>query len=184
MSTVVEALLTAEEFRALPDDGRRLELERGRIVEMTLPTPRHGYVRGNVVGILRAHVKATDLGRVVSNDSGIVTERSPDTVRGGDVAFYSYQRLPKGPFPPGYLDVMPELVFEVLSPSDRWKDVLAKVTEYVKADVAVVCVLDPERETLYVYSADQPPRVLTAEQEWTLPEILGELKVPVRAFFE
>ena len=40
--------------------------------------------------------KRADLGRVVTNDSGIVTQRDPDTVRGADVAYYSYARLPKG----------------------------------------------------------------------------------------
>ena len=58
-----------------------------------------------------------NLGHVVSNDSGVVTERDPDTVRGADVAFYSYGRVPPGPFPRGYLAVAPELVFEVRSPT-------------------------------------------------------------------
>ena len=31
-----------------------------------------------------------DLGHVLSNDSGVITERDPDTVRGADISFYSY----------------------------------------------------------------------------------------------
>jgi hypothetical protein len=44
-----------------------------------------------------------------------------------EVAFYGYVRVPKGPLPDRYLDVPPDLIVEVLSPSDRWPKVLAKV---------------------------------------------------------
>jgi hypothetical protein len=40
---------------------------------------------------------------VLSNDTGVVTERGPDTVRGADISFYSYARVPKGPLPDRYL---------------------------------------------------------------------------------
>ena len=49
--------------------------------------------------ILGNHVYDNDLGRVLSNDSGVITERGPDTVRGADVCFYSFVRVPKGPLP-------------------------------------------------------------------------------------
>ena len=65
-----------------------------------------------------------DLGRVMSNDSGIITERDPDTVRGADVAYYSYARLPKGPLPAGYGPEVPELVIEVRSSGDSWREIL------------------------------------------------------------
>jgi hypothetical protein len=42
------------------------------------------------------------LGRILISDSGINTKRDPDTVRGADIAFYSYARMPKGPAPNDY----------------------------------------------------------------------------------
>jgi Uma2 family endonuclease len=82
------------------------------------------------------------------------------------------------------LQVTPELVFEVRSPTDRWRAVLAKVVEYLNAGVNVVCVLDPVSQTAHVFSADQPNRVCTAEQELTLPEVLGDFRAVVARFFE
>jgi hypothetical protein len=41
-SAPAEKLLTAEEFAALPDDGRPKELVRGRVVLLNVPYPRHG----------------------------------------------------------------------------------------------------------------------------------------------
>jgi Uma2 family endonuclease len=152
---------------------------------MTPPKPYLGCVCYNVCLVIGSYVKAHALGYVVSNDSGVVTERGPDTVRGPDVAFYSFNRVPKGSLPrEHYLDVVPELVFEVLSPDDSWRKVLAKVLEYLIAGVTCVCVLDSERRSLHLYKGDQPARVLSEDDELTLPSILGEFGTAVRAFFD
>ena len=180
----VETLLTAEEFGQLPDNGQRTELVRGRIVPLNMPYPRHGQICSNTVYLLRSYLENDDLGIVVCNDSGVITERDPDSVRGMDVAFYSYRRVPKGPLPRRYLDVSPEAIFEARSPGDRWSEILVKVGEYLKANVLVVVVLDQQTESAHVYRAEQAPEVLTADQELTLPDILGGFRAPVRRFFE
>jgi Uma2 family endonuclease len=179
-----EALLTAEEYRLLPDSGVPTELVRGRIVPLNMPFPRHGEICSAIVILLGTSVKEQGLGRLVSNDSGVITERDPDTVRGADVAFYSYERVPRGPVPEGYLPVIPELVFEVRSPGDRWRNVLAKVVEYLGAGVTAVCVLDPGPQRAHVYYADEPEQIFAADEELALPAILGDLRVTVRQFFE
>ena len=92
MATVAEKLLTAEEYGELPDNGQPTELVRGRIVPLNMPAPRHGEICVVTIYLLKRFLEDHPLGRVVSNDSGVITERDPDTVRGGDLAFYSYQR--------------------------------------------------------------------------------------------
>jgi Uma2 family endonuclease len=179
-----EALLTAEEYRLLPDNGQSTELVRGRVVPLNLPAPRHGQICVKAVRILGSFLDANDLGHLVSNDSGVITERDPDTVRGGDVAFYGYARVPRGPLPQGYLDVVPELVFEVRSPTDRWGQILAKVGEYLEAGVTLVCVLDQMTSSAHVYRGDQPVQVFTADQELVVPEVLPGFRAVVGRFFE
>src|SRR5262245_41999158 len=127
-------LMTAEEYERLPDSGTPTELVRGHVVTMNPPFPFHGYVCGNIAFYVRGYTEPQELGRVFINDSGVITEREPDTVRGADVAIYSYARLPKGALPKrGYLQVVPDLVFEVRSPDDRLPQLLAKVAEYLAA---------------------------------------------------
>jgi Uma2 family endonuclease len=179
-----QRLLTSAEYAKLPDRGIPTELVRGRVVEMNVPAPRHGEICANITTLINPYVRSQGMGRIVSNDGGILTEREPDTVRGGDVAFYSYNRVPQGPLPAGYLDVVPELVFEVRSPTERWSRLITKAGEYLEASVAVVCLLDQVSETVQVYRADELPRTLHADDELHLPDILGELRVPVRRFFE
>ena len=181
---VPKSLLTAEEYEKLPDEGIPTELVRGRVVEMNMPAPRHGEICVNITLLVGPHVRTQGLGRLVSNDSGVITERGPDTVRGGDVEYYSYARVPKGPLPGGYLDVVPELVFEVRSPGDRWPRLIAKAAEYLEAGVSVVCILDQVSQTAHVYRAEESPMILKRDEELSLPDILGELRVAVRRFFE
>jgi Uma2 family endonuclease len=146
--------------------------------------PRHGQICGNAYFLIRSHANASDLGHVLCNDSGVIAERGPDTVRGADVAFYTYALAPKGPLPEGYLPVVPELVVEVVSPSDRWPKVLAKVAEYLVAGVSVVIVLDGERTSAMVFHDDGTTRTLPADDELTLPDLLPGFSVMVRRFFE
>jgi Uma2 family endonuclease len=185
MSAVVDPpkLLTAEEYAALPDDGRLTELVKGVIVEMPSPSSAHGYVCLNFGSTFREYVRKHDLGRVVSNDSGVVTERGPDTTRGPDVAFYSYDRVPRGPLPEGYWPA-PELVVEVRSPSDRTSRVLAKVSEYLSAGVRVVLVVWPEETTIMAYSEEFFNRSFGIDEDLVLPELFPDFRVPVRTLFE
>jgi Uma2 family endonuclease len=182
-ATGIPALLTAAEFARLPDPGVPTELVRGTVVTMSITTPRHGQVCSKLDRIVGNYAEEHALGHVVVGDVGVQTERDPDTMRGADVAFYSYARVPRGPFPTGFPNALPELVFEVRSPNDRWPKVLAKVAEYLGAGVTVVCVLDPDSETLHVYHSDELPRTLHGDDELALPEILGDFRVAVRRFF-
>jgi Uma2 family endonuclease len=180
---VAERLLTAEEFRRLPRDGKPKELVRGRVVSMNVPAPRHGQICSKVDRIIGHFAEEHNLGHVVCNDSGVRTGQDPDTVRGADVAYYSYTRVPPGPFPQGYLPVVPELVFEVRSPTDRWGAILTKVGEYLEAGVTIVCVLDQMTARCHVYRTDEEIQLFLPEQELILPDVLPEFRVQVQRFF-
>ena len=183
-TAVLTELMTAEEFGKRPDPGYPEELVQGRIVAMPLTDPRHGEVCAQAVYLLKRFLEDHDVGRAVSNDPGVVTERGPDTVRGPDVAYFSYLRIPKGPMSRGYQAVVPELVIEVRSPSDRWPKVHVKVAEYLDAGVRVVVVLDPDPRMAHVYGQDDGPRALSAEQDLTLPGVLDGFAVRVGKFFD
>jgi Uma2 family endonuclease len=179
-----EALMTAEEFGRRPDPGYPEELVQGKVVTMPPPDQRHGYVCLRVGRILGDWVEDRDLGRAMSNDSGVITERDPDTVRGADISYYSYERIPRGPLSSGYVAEVPELVFEVRSTHDRWRNVLEKVIEYLDAGVLVVVVLDPESRSAHVYRNDEEPMKLGPDDELTFPGLLEGFSVRVGRFFE
>lgn len=184
MATVT-SLLTAEEYMAIPDsfDGPT-ELVKGVLVTMPPARPRHGEICARISFLIQVYLQDHDIGRVLTNDSSMVTERDPDSVRGPDVAYYSYERAPKGPLPDGLLPVSPDAVFEVRSPSDRWSEIHAKVAEYLQVDVKAVCVFDDRTRSIHVFHPDREPQVLAADDELALPGILSDFRVPARRFFE
>ena len=178
-------LLTAEQYAALPDLGYPSELVRGRIVRMNIPKPLHGLVCSNTNFIVSSHVRKHQLGWVFCNDSGVITERAPDSVRGPDVAYCSYKRLPKRSRPgQDYLSVAPELAFEVRSSNDSWSKLEAKVEEYLEAGVLVVCVADPKGEFVRVYTPDAATRQLSGDDVLKLPGVLPGFSVRIREFFD
>jgi len=177
------AQLTAEEFAQLPDSGRRTELVRGQVVEVPMPPPKRGSYCWRISRSIGNFVEDHGLGWVMTNDSWVKTERGPDTVRGADLVFWSYERLPKGDLPEGVIPIAPDLVVEVRSPSERWTNVFAKVLEYLNAGVRVACILDPATETFSVYRADEIQQILTVDDDFTLPDVLPEFRVRVGQFF-
>ena len=91
----IERLLTAEEYAQLPDVGVPNELVRGRVVRLDFTGMRHGWLCMRVGTLMANYVDDRDLGYVLGNNAGMITERDPDTVRGPDVSFFSYSRIPK-----------------------------------------------------------------------------------------
>lgn len=176
--------ITAEEFAARSDPGRLEELVRGKVSAMTPPDRRHGYVCGEVHAVLREFVRGRDLGRVLCNDSAVITERDPDTVRGADVCYYSYARLPRGPIAKGYGPEVPELVVEVRSPTDRWGTIHQKVAEYLQVGVLAVVVLDPDTLSAHVFRTDAAPQTLGIDDDLELPGLLDGFRARVGRFFE
>ena len=183
MATIDERLFTAQEYGGLPDLGYPNELVRGKIVRMDVPYFNHGKHCGRIYATFGRYVDDHDLGHVLMNDSGVITEHGPDTVRGPDVSFYSYSRIAKDADVPGYASVAPEIVFEVRSPDDRWPKILKKVGEYLSAGVLAVYVVDPQDERVRVYDNDQPGRTLEGDDELPFPEPLSGFRLPVRSLF-
>jgi Uma2 family endonuclease len=180
----IETLFTAEEYLRLPENRRPTELVRGRIVTMNVPNFRHGKLCNRIGRLLGNYAEEHDLGNALNNDAGVVTERGPDTVRGPDVSFYSFARIPKGAEPAGYPDVVPEVAVEVRSPADRWAKVLAKVSEYLNAGVDSVYVVDAQSQSVFVYTAEQPSTTLSGDDALTFPPPLEGLRIAVRRLFE
>jgi Uma2 family endonuclease len=176
------ALLTAAEFVARYQHVHA-ELVKGVVKEYPVPTQKHGLICLEIAFAIKDFVTRNDLGRVTSNDSFVQVRRDPDTVRGGDVCFFSYERLPRGKMPDGLLPVAPDLVVEVRSPTDRWSTIFEKVGEYLNASVRVVVVLDDASASASVYRADELQQIFHNGDELTVPDVLPGFTVPISRLF-
>ena len=115
-------LLTGDDLLRMPEEGKRFELVRGEMVEMAPPGIEHGKRSGRIFRLLDEFVEEQDLG-TVTVESGFYLERSPDTVRGPDVAFISKERLDPNAEVTGFGEIVPDLAVEVISPNDTYAEV-------------------------------------------------------------
>jgi Uma2 family endonuclease len=176
-------LLTAEEF-ARQYSGSKVELVEGELQEFASHFPKTGKVCAMMAWFLGRHVAERDLGHVMTNDSFVKTRSDPDTVRGADVCYYNYERLPRGEVPDGLLPVVPDLVVEVRSPSDSWSRIFTKVGEYLGVGVRAVVVLDAVSTSASVYRAEELQQIFHNGDELVVSDVLPGFAVPVRRLFE
>lgn len=93
----------------------------------TPPAPAgfpHGRVAVRLGARIDRHVEETGSGVVVAAETGFRIAHDPDTVRAPDAAFVAAGRMPPESERRGFLDLAPDVVVEVVSPSDRAGDVL------------------------------------------------------------
>ncbi len=177
-------LLTAEEFMAADLGEGTFELVRGEIVFMPPPRPDHGVVCANAVAILWNFGRKSGFGYVLSNDSAVVTERGPDTVRGPDVCFYSFARWPRTEVGSALPPVPPDLAVEVVSPGNRAGQISRKVAEYQGVGTLLVMVIYPARRSIVIHRLGDEPPITFGEDAVieNLPELPG-FRSPVADFF-
>ena len=149
MDTLLTRKITAEEFSLMRLEGS-YELVDGELKSMSPAGWYHGYFIMEIGGVLREFVRARDLGKVIGGEAGLITKRDPDGVRGIDVGFISNDRLAQVESE-SFLDVAPELVVEVVSPGNTWKEMREKIEEYFGVGVERVWIVEPERRRALVY---------------------------------
>src|SRR6266704_4101153 len=143
--------MTADELLAMPDDGWRYELVKGELIRMAPTGDEHGEVTMELATPLHLHVKKHNLGRVYAAETGFKLESDPDTVRALDIAFVRRERIEATGTLKGYRPGAPDLVVEVLSPSDRIGKVEGKVAQWLETGARMVWVVSPKLHTITVY---------------------------------
>ena len=177
-----ETLVTGEELLAMGDVGPS-ELVEGRIIYMSPTGGKHAIYELNFAEPLKGFAKQHNLGKVMVGEVGIYIRRNPDTVRAADVAFISNERYARWN-KTGYLDVAPDLVVEIMSPDDRWNDVIQKLREYFSIGLRLVWVAHPETRTVYAYRSMTDVREFGESDTLTGDDVLPGFSVLVASLFE
>ncbi len=150
---VTETLLTAEEFYCLPDppQGGKMELIRGKVVTHMPVSGKHGKRQVQIARALDEFLDGRRLAEVAV-ETGFIIRRDPDLVLAPDVSVTPVDRLPGGQLPEdSFVDGVPSLAVEVVSPGDSEARVMAKVGEYLEAGVDRVWIVRARTQTVVVF---------------------------------
>jgi Uma2 family endonuclease len=186
MATVQTKPMTAEEFFEFanrPENrGKRFELEKGEVVEVSSPGEIHGHLCGWITALLWQYVFRRGAGAVTTNDMGIVVQEGPDSVRGPDIVLFDEARsMEQLSFK--HSRRVPTLVVEVVSPSDKPNKINQRISEYLRRGVRVVWIIDPEDRTVGIHTQGELPRTLDEKDEITGETSLPDLRLPVSELF-
>ena len=181
MGTEVIPKLTYEEFRQLPDDGKRYELIHGEVHLSPSRSTKDQLILGNISLSLGTYMRSARLGVLFFAPLHVCL--NPDTALQPDLIFISAERV--GIVQENFVAGAPDLVVEVLSPSTAAHDRVTKLPIYAEASVPEVWLIDSQAKTVevlklqgkkyYVDATLAGEQVLTSDlfPGWQLP--LAEL---------
>jgi Uma2 family endonuclease len=132
--------VTEKMFDELVDEDTKAELIDGVMVVHSPPSIEHDAIGGFIRGLMRFYADAKELGEVLGPDSLI--HLAPGRKCAPDVFFIRRGRMPM-PLPKEFVGV-PDLVLEILSPSNRRYNLHEKRLIYRDAGVGEIWFMDPE----------------------------------------
>ena len=180
MSTATP-LLTYEDLRRLPDDGKRYELIDGRLVELPSPTRRHMELARRLFRVLDGFADAGDLGRAYFAPIDVYI--TPTRVVQPDLLFIAKDRF--GIYGPDKIEGAPDLVVEIHSPSTGERDRTEKAALYAAAGVREHWRCDPDARTFAIDALGAGGYETVAAAGHLVPSVvLPGLVVDVQALFE
>ena len=184
MATAKNKLLTAEHLLRLNSQGVKGELIDGVLHETVPAGKRHARIAARVITGLNNFVIPRRVGQVGGTDGGVLIHRDPDTVREPDVYFVSTERLHPDDQSDGYLEVVPELVVEIVSPSDSEHDVGEKTVMWLNHGVSMVLEVRPATRTISVHRPGAPAVTLTGDDALEGGDVLPGFSLPLSEIFD
>ena len=173
---------SVEDVVRLRNTERRLyELVDGTLVEKAMGW-QESLLAGVLLQWLNNYLDQHRMGVATGPDG--MTRLFDDTVRGPDVAFVAWDRMPGGQIPKEPIpDLVPNFVIEVLSVGNTYGEMSRKRREYFHAGVELLWMVDHRSRTVTVFRAPQDATVFTAEQQLDGGNILPGWQVDIADLF-
>mgnify|MGYP001267636373 CR=1 FL=1 len=157
-----------DEFLA-QSSAQPFELIDGERIDKMPTAAEHAMVIRMLLMLLYGHVIARQLGEVFAEATFILPNREdPNWVKGSrtpDLMFYSAERFAtyisaEADWRARPFALVPDLVIEVISPTDTYSAVSAKVDVYLRDGVRLIWIVDPQRRKAAVHTPGQPMQQL------------------------
>ncbi len=174
-------ILTAEQLFESGIAGRT-ELIEGKLIRMAPTGYAHGIVEMKLSKKLGRFVEEHDLGQVMTGEVGIFIRRNPDTIRAADVIFISKKRFEQLKSVT-YLDVAPEIVVEIISPTDLLQEVTGKIDDYFSIGIDRVWIVDPIHGHATVFRSPTKAIRFADDEELEDQSILPGFKLKLSELF-
>jgi len=190
--TVVRQGMALDEYIRRMDEAP-FEIINGEIILVSPSIAESGDIAWIFMNLLFPVVTSNRLGSLFVESTFVLP--GPDNSkwvtgsRKPDLMLFSGERYPDYKLAnPGWrkrpVALVPDLVVEIVSPTDRMVNVLKKIALYLEDGVQAVWVVEPENQVVMVYTLMAIPLILSGDQILTGGELLPGFSTPIHALFE
>ena len=182
--SIQKTLLTADEFlRQYGHLDEHYALVKGEVVEEGIVGDLHGSITSNIMVPLHLFAQEHKLG-IARPSVGFILETNPDTVRGPDVSFTTWDRLPKDRDRQGYIPGSPNLAVEIVNFNETFVETEAKVRDYLRTGVHKVWVIYPISRRVIIHYPDGATVTYTGDDVIIDEELLPGFSLPLAEIFK
>jgi Uma2 family endonuclease len=187
--------MTYEEYISGPEEMARYDIIDGWKVyrlygdkQLPNPTREHQQIQGNLYLAFRLFAQESRQGQAIMSPCDVLITLRPWHSRQPDVLFISRERLAQNPPPdePDPLSPAPELVVEIVSPSDTSAVLAAKIEDYRRVDVMEVWIVRSGPQTVEVLplSSGNTPGITFTRGEVAESLAFPHLAISVNEIFQ
>ena len=182
--------ITLADYLLMPELNHPYEIIDGEMMPSPAPIPAHQIIGANTFTPLKQYVTAKELGVVLFAPVDIILQRDPLRTRQPDVLFIHKDKLPGTSLDDleelQLLEIAPDLVIEVLSPSDTKKVLSGKLADYRRIGVKECWLVSREARSVEVLrlSAEKSERSgLYGLGETVRSDAIPDFRLTVDAIF-
>ncbi|GBD92747.1 hypothetical protein BMS3Abin05_00322 [bacterium BMS3Abin05] len=146
--SALKDLFTYEDYKHLPNDGKRYEIIEGELLISPSPKTGHQRIHARLFNALMNFVQKNHSGELFSAPLDVVFSNL--NVVQPDLLFISKKR--RSIIAEDNIRGAPDLIVEILSPYTEKADRIQKKELYAVYGVREYWIADPEKETIEVYS--------------------------------
>ncbi len=172
---------TDEELEALPNDGHKYELLDGDLT-MSPVHANHGEICTRLLILVGTFVQRRKLGKVYDSSTGF--RLSKEVLLSPDISFVSKARLKKILIAPDkFLYGAPDLAVEVLSPTERMREIHRKLDYYFEYGTQLVWMVNWKIEQVHIYRPDSIEALTRPNDTLSGGDVLPSFKCRIGRIF-
>lgn len=189
MATTIEIGMSVEEFIRRYDE-QPFEILNGEIVPMSPSVSGPTYIANKLAQFINFYAIPKELGEALI-EMVFTLQDTPKWVKGSrvpDVLYFKKERFdtykqenPNWQAEP--MRLLPDLVVEVVSPSDQFVAVNNKVQLYMQDGIPLIWVIEPERRTISIPVNSKQYLVLTDQDTLTGGEVIPGFEIESSKIF-
>lgn len=177
---IAQTKLSLEEFLAFPEGDITYELIEGEAIPKMSPKRFHSRLAISLCILLENWSK--NRGEVGMEWAITLKKNGIDWCPVPDLLYISHKKLPPERFENEACPFPPELVIEIISPGQSFGDLSEKATDYLKAGVDRVWLVDSQAKSITIFYPDAPPKTKRGQDSLT-DKVLPELNITVEQVF-